>query len=177
MVIEKEIGAQVALRFKYINTSKYELEKEARKKWMAAHIKTAEEHRKKVARGLSRLYGHASTNFPLGIRMRLVSEFREVKGNIVTMGKHMRLRVRQANFRTMIEDLPNDDIMQLDYSPTKESKKLMEMIMAIESTNTTTPGKIFHAVGQAWKGRFTFVFLLNKGEEARMVPDGIIPYL
>ena len=94
-----------------------------------------------MARGLSRLYGHASTNFPLRIRMRLVSEFREVKGNIVTMGKHMRLRVRQANFRTMIEDLPNDDIMQLDYSPTKESKTLREMIMAIKSTEPMNPGK------------------------------------
>jgi len=51
------------------------------------------------------------------------------------------------------------------------------MIMAIESTNTTTPGKLFHAVGQDWKGRFTFVFLRNKGDEARMVADGIIPYL
>ena len=78
VVIEKEIGAQVALHFKYINTSKYEPEKEARKKWMAANIETAEEHRKKVARGLSRLYGHASTKFPLGIRMRSLSEFWEV---------------------------------------------------------------------------------------------------
>jgi len=89
----------------------------------------------------------------------------------------MRLRVRQANFRAMIEGLPNDDIMQLDYSPTKESKTLREMIMAIESTEPKTPGKLFHAVGQDWKGRFTFVFLKNKGDEARMVADGIIPYL
>ena len=177
VVIEKEIGAQVALRFKYVNTSKYEPEKEARKKWMAAHIETAEEDRKKVARGLNRLYGHASTTFPLGIRMRLVSEFREVKGNIVNMGKHMRLRVRQANFRAMIEGLPNDDIMQLDYAPTKDSKTLREMIMNIESTEPKTPGKLFHAVGQDWKGRFTFVFLKNKGDEARMVADRIIPYL
>ena len=76
----------------------------------------------------------------------------------MNMGKHMRLRVRQANFRATIEGLPNDDIMQLDYSPTKESKTLQEMIMSIESTNTTTPRKLFHAVGQDWKGRFTFVF-------------------
>ena len=55
--------------------------------------------------------------FPLRIRVRLVSEFREVKGNIVNMEKHMRLRVRQASFTKIIEALPNDDIMQLDYMP------------------------------------------------------------
>jgi len=79
--------------------------------------------------------------------MRLVNEFREVKGNIINMGKHTRLRVRQANFRAIIEGLPTDDIIQLDYAPTKDSETLREIIMDIESTNTTNPGKIFHAVG------------------------------
>jgi len=129
---------------------------------MDAHIETAEENRKSVARGLSRLYGHTPTPFSLGIRMRLVSEFREFKGNIINMGKHMRLRVRQANFRTMIEGLPNDDIMQLYYAPTNDSETLREMIMDIKSSNTTTPGKLFHMVGQDWKGCFAFVFCVIK---------------
>ena len=77
----------------------------------------------------------------------------------------------------MIEGLPNDDIIQLDYARIKDSETLREMIMNIESINTTTPENLFHAVGQDWKGRFTFVFLHNKADEARMVADGIIPYL
>jgi len=107
-------------------SQKKKREKEARKRWMAAHIETAEENRKSVARGLSRLYGHTSTTFPLGIRIRLVSELREVKGNVINIGKYMRLRVRQEDFRAMIEGLPNDNIMQLDYAPTKYSETLRE---------------------------------------------------
>ena len=49
--------------------------------------------------------------------------------------------------------------------------------MSIENTNKKTPEKLFHAVGQDWKGRFTFIFLRNKEDEARMIADGSIPYL
>ena len=77
--------------------------------------------RKSVARGLSCLYSHSLTEFPLGIWMRLGSEFREVKRSKVNMGKHMRLRVRQSNFKAIIERLPNDDIMSLDHAPTSDS--------------------------------------------------------
>jgi len=48
--------------------------------------------------------------------------------------------------------------------------------MDTEIKNTATPGNLLHAVGQDWKGFFTFVFLRNKADEARMVADGIIPY-
>ena len=176
--ISDEVGATVALRWKYINTDKYEPGREERKKWMGAHIEAGAEDVKKVARGLTRLYGGASDSFPLGIRMRLVSEYREVKGNPVNMGKHMRLRVRQANFKAMMMALPNDEIMMLDYKDKElENKSLREMVMEIKSSNPKTPGNLFHAVGQDWKGRYTFMFLKSKENEARMIADGIIPYL
>ena len=176
--ITEEVGAKVAIRWKYINTDKYEPGKEERKKWMAAHIETGENDRKKWARGLARLYGVASNSFPLGIRMRLVSEYREVKGTILNMGKHMRLRVRQDNFRAMMMAVPNDDIMMLDYQDKElDNKTLREMVMGIKSSNPDTPGNLYHAVGQDWKGRYTFMFLKSKENEARMIADGIIPYL
>lgn len=77
-VIGNGVGSKVALRFKYIITAKYELDKDERNKWMALHIETVEENRKSVARGLSRLNSHSSIDFPMGIWMRLLSEFREV---------------------------------------------------------------------------------------------------
>lgn len=174
-VLSDIIGVQIALRFKYVNTDKYEPDRTERKKWMATHIEVDEKVRKKAERHLARIYGSKSTKFPLGIRMRLVSEFREVKGNPTMMGKHMRLRLRQASFNAMCTGHPNDDIMQLDYAV--GGKTLREMIMAIQSTNKSTSGNLFHAIGQDWKGRFTFNFLKSKEVEASMIADGIIPYL
>ena len=142
---------------------------------MATHIEVSSDDRKKAARHLGRIYGSTSTQFPQGIRMRLISEFREVKGNPTMMGKHMRLRLRQASFMALCTGHPNDDIMLLDY--VVEGKTLREMIMAIQSTNKLTAGNLFHAIGQDWKGRYTFNFLKSKETEASMIADGIIPYL
>ena len=174
-VLSDEIGVQIALRFKYINTDKYEPDRDERKKWMATHIEVSSEDRKKAARHLGRIYGSTSTKFPQGIRMRLISEFREVKGNPTMMGKHMRLRLRQASFMALCKGHPNDDIMLLDYAV--GGKTLRGMIMSIQSTNDLTPGNLFHAIGQDWKGRYTFNFLKSKETEASMIADGIIPYL
>ena len=107
--------------------------------------------------------------------MRLISELREVKGNPTMMGKHMRLRLRQASFMALCIGHPNDDIMLLDYEV--GGRTLRGMIMEIQSTNVQTPGNLFHAIGQDWKGRYTFNFLKSKATEASMITDGINPYL
>ena len=60
---------------------------------MGVFIEAGAEDKKKVARGLTSLYGGESDLFPLGIHMRLVSEYREVKGVPINMGIHMRLRL------------------------------------------------------------------------------------
>ena len=173
--IEAEIGTKVALRWKYINSNKYIADKEERKKWMATHIEVDTKDVKKAKRGLNTLYGSKSTCFPLGIRMRLVSEFREVRGNSIMMSKHTRLRVRQASFISLIDGYPTDDIQMLDYED--EGQTLRDMIMSIQSRNPQTPGNLFHAVGRDWKGRIIFNYLRNKADEACMIIDGILPYL
>ena len=176
--IEEEIGVTVALRWKYINTEKYEqLNKDERKKWMALHIEVATPDSKKAARGLARLYDSKSKAFPLGIRMRLVSEFREVKGNTIMMGKHTRLRIRQSSFLSMITGHPQDEIMLLDYISKGGGRTLRSIIMGIQSSNSETPGNLFHAVGKDWKGRIIINYLGIKEAEAAMIADGLIPYL
>ena len=142
---------------------------------MALHIEAAANDAKKAKKGLARLYSSTARAFPLGIRMRLVSEFREVKGNPIMMGKHMRLRVRQASFISLIAGHTNDDIMLLDHKINGQS--LRDMIMEIKSFNKETPGSLFHAVSQDWKGRYVFNFLESKTAEAAMIVDGLIPYL
>lgn len=173
--IEAEIGVEVALRWKYINSSKYLSDESERKKWMATHIEVEAKVAKKASRGLKRIYGSKSTLFPLGIRMRLVSEFREVKGNSSMMGKHTRLRVRQASFISLIDGYPSDDIQMLDYED--NGTTLRKMVMTIQSRNPKTPGNLFHAIGTDWRGRIIFNFLRSKAEEATMIVDGLIPYL
>ena len=176
--ITEEIGVPVALRWKYINTEKYEqLDRDERKKWMALHIEVATENSKKASRGLARLYGCKSIAFPLGIRMRLVSEFREVKGNSIMMGKHIRLRVRQSSFLSMIVGQPADEIMLLDFIPKGGKHTLRTRIMGIQSQNPETPGNLFHAVGKDWKGRIMVNYLKLKCDEASMIVDGLIPFL
>ena len=142
---------------------------------MATHIEVDAKVAKKASRGLKRIYGSKSTLFPLGIRMRLVSEFREVKGNSSMMGKHTRLRVRQASFISLIDGYPSDDIQMLDYED--NGTTLRKMVMTIQSRNPKTPGNLFHAIGTDWRGRIIFNFLRSKAEEATMIVDGLIPYL
>ena len=176
--IEEEIGVAVSLRWKYINTDKYEqMDLGERKKWMALHIEVATQDGKKAARGLARLYDSKSRAFPLGIRMRLVSEFREVKGNTLMMGKHTRLRIRQSSFLSMITGHPQDEIMLLDFIPKGGERTLRSMVMGIQSLNPSTPGNLFHAVGKDWKGRIILNSLGIKEAEAAMIADGLIPYL
>ena len=108
--ILNQTGVTVGLRYKYINTEKYEPDREQRRKWMAVHIEVDSDNSKTAARGLKELYSMSSIKFPLGIRMRLVSEYREVKGNPINSRKHTHLRIRQANFVNMLHGYPNDDI-------------------------------------------------------------------
>ena len=175
VAIEAEIGVQVALRWKYVNSSKYIENDVERKKWMAIHIEVDSKEMKKASKGLNRLYGSKSTKFPLGIRMRLVSEFREVRGNSAMVGKHSRLRVRQASFISLIDGYPSEDIQMLDYED--EGITLRGLLMEVQSRNPKTPGNLFHAVGRDRKGRIIFNFLRHKADEARMIVDGLIPYL
>ena len=172
------VGAEVGLRFKYINSAKYDMDRDERKKWMAIHIETDTRNAKKVERGLKRIYSSQSTSFPLGIRMRLISEYRKVKGNPTNSAKHTRLRIRQANFLKMLNGCPGDDIAQLDFkAPKLGNQSLRDMIMAIQSNNDKTPGSLFHSVGMDWKGRYVFSYIASKEEEVTMISDGIIPYI
>lgn len=173
--IEQAIGVQVDLRWKFINTSKYISDYAIKKKWMALHVEVDEKNAKQAKRGLTKFYSSTSNVFPLGIRMRLVAEYRDVKGNPIMMAKHARLRARQASFISVITGHPSDDILLLDHNV--NGKTLRDMIMHIKSFNKATPGYLFHSVGQNWKGRYIFNFLQSKAEEAAMIVDGIIPYL
>ena len=128
---------------------------------MDTHIEVDAKEAKKASRGLNRLYGSQSKIFPLGIRMRFISEFREVRGNTVMMGKHTRLRVRQASVSSLIDRYPSDDIQMLDYED--EGTTLRTIIKPIQRRNSQTSGNLFHAVGRDRSARIVFNYLRSKG--------------
>ena len=65
--------------------------------------------------------------------------------------------------------------MLLEYEV--EGKTLRLMIISIPSTNKITAGNLFLAIGQDWKGRYTFNFLKFTESEASMIARESIPYL
>ena len=66
-------GIQITLRFKYINTDKYESDRDERKKWMAVHIEVDTNDRNQVARRIYQIYNSSLIKFSLSIHMCLVS--------------------------------------------------------------------------------------------------------
>ena len=121
---------------------------------MVTHIKVDSPDSKKAAQKLSRIYGSHLTKFSQGIRMCIVSEFREVKGNPTMVGKHMRLIVWQMSVMELCLGNPNDDVMLLDYK--YGGQTLRSMVMSIQNDNEATPSNLYHAIGQDWKGGYTF---------------------
>lgn len=70
-----------------------------------------------------------------------MSEFREVKGNLIMMGKHMRLRIHQASYNHWTVRHSNDDIALLDYE--SDERTLCSIIIKIKSTNKKKTGNLF----------------------------------
>ena len=93
------------------------------------------------------------------------------------MGKHMRLRVRQASYNHLTVGHLNDAIMILDYNSNGDGGNLRSLIMKIQSLNSKTSENLFDTIGQDWKGRYTFNLLKHKEEEATIIADTITPFL
>lgn len=95
---------------------------------MAIRIEVDTENQNRISRCLPQIHKSISIQFPLGMPMRLISEFREIKGYPMMIGKYMRLRVRQASFNHLTISHPND---LLDYEATSCGKTLQSTIMSI----------------------------------------------
>ena len=96
---------------------------------------------------LNKHYSSTSTAFPLGIRMRLVPEFREIKGNQVIVNKVANLRAKQAHFLQAITSVSSDDILSLDVITSGSTKSLRELIMEIKAW-TNSSSTLFHTVNE-----------------------------
>jgi len=170
-------GATVAGRYKPILTDKWDPTIESKKRLKAVHLETAKVDEKKVKKELKILYGSKSTRFPLGIRMRLVAEYKDVKGNINNIKKVSNLRAKQTHFSAALQDDASDDIMNIDVQHSVLKTSLREIIMGIKTMDERKIN-LFHGVDKAWRGdKIIFRFIPSNANTARMIADGLIPYL
>ena len=73
----------------------------------------------KGKKGVVQIYGSNSTDFPLGIRIRLIAEYRDVKGNIHNIKKLANLRGKQTHFCQKLGNELSEDILNLDVMHSK----------------------------------------------------------
>ena len=108
--------------------------------------------------------------------MRLVAEYREVKGNVTNIRKLANLRAKQSHFVAALDNFMSDDIMNLDVQHSKLKTSLRELIMGVKTWDET-PSNLFHAVNTSWRGdKIVFSFIPSHADNAQMIADGLIPY-
>ena len=124
---------QVAGRFKAILTDTWDPHMDSKKRLKAIHLECDKKDERKARKYLLSVYGSTSTSFPLGIRMRLVAEYRDIKGNPNNLKKVANLRAKQAHFLQAIETEYSDEILNLDVMHSKYRMTLRQMIMDIKT--------------------------------------------
>ena len=143
----------------------------------AIHLECDKKVEKKVKLLLSGYYSSTSKEFPMGIRMRLVPEFVEIKGNQAIVQKVANLRAKQSHFLQAIVHISSEDIINLDVKTSSSPITLRQRIMEIKSW-TGTKSTLFHAVNESWDGnRIVFTCTPPNAENASLLVQAIIPYM
>ena len=76
-----------------------------------------------------------------------------------------------------IETEDSDEILTMDTQHSSYNMALHEMILHIK-TRGDNPVQLFHGVGASRRGElFTFAFFPSHTNDARMIINGLIPYL
>ena len=113
------IGIEIAGRFKPILTNKWDPTIDSQKRLKAIHLEYEKKLEQKSKRELSKIYDSSSTDFPLGILMHLVAEYRDVKGNINNIKKLAKLRGKQIHFFQKLGSELSEEILSLDVMHSK----------------------------------------------------------
>ena len=171
------VGEQVAARYKPVLTGKWDPSMDPKARLKAIHLECDKKVEKKVKLQLSGYYSSTSKEFPMGIRMRLVPEFVEIKGNQAIVQKVANLRAKQSHFLQAIVHISSEDIINLDVTTSSSPITLRQRIMEIKSW-TGTKSTLFHAVNESWDGnRIVFTCTPPNAENASLLVQAIIPYM
>ena len=171
------MGETISARYKPILTDKWDTSLDSKSRLKAIHLECDKKVESKVKMKLATFYSSSSKNFPMGIRMRLIPEFREIKGNQLIVQKVANLRAKQAHFLQAITSITSDDIINLDVTTSSSPKTLRQRIMEIKSWSGTE-STLFHAVNESWDGNKTvFTFTPPHAENASLIVQALIPYM
>ena len=91
--------------------------------------------------------------------MRLVAEYKDIKGNAKNIKQVANLRAKQTHFLKALEVEYSDEIIDLDLKHSKYKMSLRGILMGIKTWGDN-PVNLFHAVSNSWKGnRVAFAFI------------------
>ena len=175
--LSARLGHAVSARYKPILTDSWDSTIDNKLRLKAIHLECDKKVEKLIKRRLSVFYSSSSKEFPLGIRMRLVPEFKEIKGNLKIVSKVANLRAKQAHFLKAIVNISSEDILSLDAKTSASPKTLRERIMGIKSWTDGT-STLFHAVNESWDGnRVVFTCTPPNAANAGLIVQALIPYM
>lgn len=108
-------GVIVNGRYKPILIEKWDPTIDSKMRSKSVHFETSKWYEKRVKKELKIPSESKSTNFPLGIRMHLVAECRDVKGiNVINIKKIPNLQAKQTHFVFALQDYPINNIINMN---------------------------------------------------------------
>lgn len=179
LMTEISLLSQVAIagRFKLILEDHWDPDIDNEDRLKGVHLECTRSDERSARTRLKQLYLTDSTEYPLGIRMRLIPEYKDIEGNINNIKKVANLKAKKAHFLKALSYETSDIIMDLDITHSTLKLTLRGMVMSIKSWDEK-PSTLFHGVNQSWKGsKIKFSYLPTHAYAAKMRIDGLIQYL
>ena len=174
-VLEEALGFPLGIRWRTIQTGQSgAIPPDQMAK--ALHFEVGRANKREAKRRLAELYARDATEFPLGIKMRLVWPLSDVM-NLRTRAKVAALRLRQLQFCTHMRGMRSWELHSIDQPEESSQRTLRSRLMAIKST--TDGHQLFHSVDPSYvgEGAMQFAFHPSREEEARAMIIALIPYL
>ncbi len=167
-------GVSVSLRFREIDDGNGRLEN--REIIKALHIDLNKSDPQEYKCRLEALYSSSAKTFPLGIKMRLVRDFKLLT-NINAKEKARSLRATQGQFLQQTETCITWEIATIDLEDKTLRNSLRAILMNIPDPEHLDM-KLFHSVNKMFKqDGYIFRFHPSRGQNAREVVAGLLVFL
>ena len=174
-VLEEALGFPLGLRWRTIQTGQAgAIPPDQMAK--ALHFEVSRANKREAKRRLADLYARTATDFPLGIKMRLVWPLSDVM-NMRTRTKVAALRLQQLQFCTHMRGMRTWELHSIDQPEESSPHTLRSRLMSIRSS--TDGHQLFHTVdpSHVGEGAMQFAFHPSREEEARAMIIALVPYL
>ena len=172
--ISERLGIDVGIRWRTIQLDKTgpipadQLAK-------ALHFEVNKKDKRMAKQRLAEIYAKEATDFPLGIKLRLVWPLSDLM-NFRTRTKVAALRLRQLQFCTHMTGMRTWELQAIDIPDERTGCTLRKRLMAIRSQQDGC--QLFHSVDPSHIGdAVQFTFHPSREEEARSMVIALPPYL